>query len=134
MTEPATESSPEIKKHTPPGSYDHWIAAFAGAVVLEVLTCFLRFGARLESTRDTASTIGVLTMGLRIHHGYIGIAVLIFAWVLSRSPWPAVSERVIRWLFIAGMALFASDMIHHFLVLWPITGSPQFHLWYPAAS
>jgi hypothetical protein len=30
-----------------------------------------------------------------------------------------------------GLGLFFSDVIHHFLVLWPIEGNPQFDLWYP---
>ena len=32
---------------------------------------------------------------------------------------------------LLGAALFLSDMVHHFLVLWPVTGSPQFDLVYP---
>jgi len=27
--------------------------------------------------------------------------------------------------------LFLSDIVHHFLVLWPITGNPEFDLFYP---
>ena len=95
-------------------------------VALEVLTCALRFGAKLESTRDTASTVGRLTFGVRIHHSYIGAVVLIVAMViLNRRPWLG------RYLLIIGAGLLFSDLIHHFLVLYPITGSPHFHLWYP---
>ncbi|MAX24573.1 MAG: hypothetical protein CMJ19_08715 [Phycisphaeraceae bacterium] len=94
-------------------------------VLLELLTVMLRFGFSLESSRHTASTVGILTMGLRIHHGYIGFVMLIAAWFFKSKP------IVFAWILILGIALFASDMIHHFLVLWPITGSPQFHLVYP---
>src|SRR5258708_2352507 len=50
------------------------------ALVIEGFTVVLRFGLHLESTRDTASTIGTMTFGLRIHHGYIGLFLLPLAW------------------------------------------------------
>lgn len=103
-------------------------------VVFVVLTCviefvclFLRFGYDLSSTTATASTIGVLTMGLRIHHGYVGAVMIVLTWLVR---WP---RQVTQWLQIVGLALFVSDMLHHFCVLWPLTGSPQFDLVYPPA-
>jgi hypothetical protein len=101
------------------------IYAIALTFLLELLTVVLRFGFSLESSRHTASTVGVLTMGIRIHHGYIGFAMLIAAWFFRSNP------LLFAWILITGIALFASDMIHHFMVLWPATGSPQFHLVYP---
>ncbi len=94
-------------------------------VLLEVITVVLRFGFSLQSTRDTASTVGRLTFGLRIHHSYIGIALLPVAmWLDRRSPkWSTI-------LLALGLGLFFSDMIHHFVVLWLVTGSPQFDLLY----
>jgi hypothetical protein len=86
----------------------------------------LHFGLDLQSTRDTASTIGWLTGGIRIHHGCCGLMLLVVAlMVLKRFP------RFGGLLVIVGLALIFSDAIHHFLVLWPITGSPQFDLVYP---
>ena len=94
--------------------------------ILEGVTLFFRFGLDLQSTRDTATTVGPWTGGLRIHHGYIGFLALIAGWfLLARYP------RGARLLLIAGIALVASDLIHHFLVLWPWTGSPQFDWKYP---
>jgi hypothetical protein len=96
------------------------------AVLIEGFTILLRFGLHLEATRDTASTFGRLTGGMRIHHGYFGVlAVLIAAAVLHRRPLPG------RWLLVVGIALVLSDLVHHFLFLWPIVGSPEFHLFYP---
>lgn len=97
----------------------------AWTVLLELITVILRFGFALESTRDTASTVGRLTFGLRIHHSYIGIALLPVAmWLERRSPtWSTA-------VLALGLGLFFSDMIHHFLVLWIVTGSPQFDLVY----
>lgn len=95
-------------------------------VAFELLTCVLRFGLKLQSTRDTASTIGRLTCGIRIHHSYVGGAMMVIAaMVWDRYP------RAAWWSLAVGLGLFFSDMIHHFLVLWPIEGSPQFHLTYP---
>jgi hypothetical protein len=95
------------------------------AVVFEILTCVLRFGFALESTRDTASSIGRLTMGMRIHHSYIGIACVGLAfWLEQRFPKSSFH------LLAIGIGLFISDMIHHFVVLWIITGNPQFDLLY----
>ena len=98
-------------------------------IVFEIITCVLRFGMGLESTRDTASTIGRLTLGLRIHHSYVGVAMLPIA-LFIRDRWPRIAEATI----VIGLALVLSDLIHHFLVLYPITGSPHFHLWYPEAN
>ena len=95
-------------------------------VLIEAVTVFLRFGLRLESTKHTASTVGRLTGGIRIHHGYIGVAALLVAVaVLGRFP------GVGRWLMVIGLSLVLSDLAHHFLVLWPIVGDPQFDLVYP---
>ncbi|APZ92050.1 hypothetical protein [Fuerstiella marisgermanici] len=97
--------------------------------IFEAVTCLLRFGMQMESTRNTASTIGHITCGLRIHHSYIGVLMIVFAcWLWQKFPG-------FSWgLLAAGLGLFFSDMIHHFLVLWPIVGSPQFDLVYPTSS
>jgi len=94
-------------------------------MIFEAVTCLLRFGMRLESTRDTASTIGVLTFGLRIHHSYIGVALIPIAMLCERR-WPRIARQVL----MIGMGLVLSDLIHHFIVLWYCVGSPQFDLFY----
>jgi hypothetical protein len=95
-------------------------------VAIEILTCLLRFGFRLESTRSTASSIGRLTAGIRIHHGYIGLFVILIAcWQWDRRP------KIGFWLLATGLALVFSDLIHHFVVLWIVVGDPQFDLVYP---
>ena len=99
------------------------IAGLGLAVVIEAITAALRFGLHLESTRDTASSIGMLTLGLRVHHGYIGLLLLPLGWCF-----PAGLRHLV-WIIAIG--LIFSDLAHHFLVLWPITGSPQFDFVYP---
>lgn len=95
------------------------------AGLVELGTLFCRFGLDLHATRDTASTIGLLTGGVRIHHGYIGLILMIASIWLRHRP------KAFEWLLIAGLALFVSDAIHHFGVLWLLTGDPEFHLVYP---
>ena len=91
------------------------------AIGIEAVTVCFRFGMGWQATRDT-SWLSQFTLGLRIHHGYIGL-VLLLAAVRFTTPWRQV-------LLILGLGLAMSDLAHHFLVLWPITGSPQFDLWY----
>lgn len=91
---------------------------------LELTTIFFRFGLGMESTRDTSFLAG-FTMGLRIHHGYWGLLLWAVGWLaVHRGGWRNL-------LIMIGAALVLSDLIHHFLILWPITGSAEFDLWYP---
>jgi len=94
---------------------------------VELLTVFFRFGLGLRSgTRG--SRIGRLTRGLRIHHGYIGVALLAVAALFGSSSVAGTA------LFFTGIALALSDAIHHFLVLWPLTGAAELDLRYPAPA
>ena len=94
--------------------------------LMEGFTIFMRYGMKMESTRDTASTIGKLTFGVRIHHGYVGLVMLIIFYI-----WLKEKPGIVQWIAPIGFALVFSDFIQHFLVLWPIEGSPQFHWVYP---
>jgi hypothetical protein len=98
-------------------------------LAIEVFTVVMRYGFELQSTRDTASTIGAITLGLRIHHGYIGLVMLLAAWIADTRR-----VRLRRHLIVWGAALVCSDLIHHFLVLWPIEGTPEFHFVYGAPT
>ena len=96
----------------------------AGAAAFEAVTVLFRFGLGLQSTRDTR-WLRHWTFGYRIHHGYIGILLVGLALLLPLPP------RLADLAMIAGIALAVSDVVHHFLVLWPITGSPEFDIRYP---
>ena len=101
------------------------LPALALTGALEGLNCVVRFGIGLESARDTAF-LAPLTHGIRIHHGYVG-AVVLLAGILSRLP-----RRWRQVVIVCGAALLLSDLAHHFLVLWAVTGSPAFDLTYRA--
>jgi len=94
-------------------------------VSMEAVTATMRFGFGMKSRECTGSTIGVLTGGIRIHHGYIGVLIVIAALILGKA-----NPAFCRLMLIVGIALIASDLAHHFLVLWPIVGSPGFDFTY----
>ncbi|GAF69592.1 unnamed protein product, partial [marine sediment metagenome] len=95
-------------------------------IAIECGTILFRFGFGWKSQEVTVSTVGRLTGGIRIHHGYIGVLLAIAALGLGRYH-EAAGGR----LLVLGIALLCSDLIHHFLVLWPVTGNPEFYLVYP---
>jgi len=99
------------------------LAGLALGVVIELVTVVARFGLGLKSTQSTGF-LSTFTLGLRIHHGYLGVLMLLAAWPVRRPEFR-------RWLVVVGLALVVSDLLHHFAVLWPITGSPEFDLVYP---
>lgn len=99
-----------------------WGLALAAA--MEAVTILFRFGFGLQATRDTR-WLRRLTFGLRIHHGYWGVLLLLA--VPFMGAWPHLREAAI----VLGLGLAVSDLVHHFAVLWPITGSPEFDLRYP---
>src|ERR1051326_957695 len=92
------------------------------AVGFEIVTCLFRFGLHLQSTRDTRALAG-WTFGFRIHHAYPGVLLLLLGLLVQKGSWRTL-------LLLLGLGLVMSDLAHHFAVLWPITGDPQFHLRY----
>jgi hypothetical protein len=100
-------------------------AAVALTVAIEAITLLFRFGLGLKSTQHTASTVGRLTFGIRVHHGYIGVLLLLLLLI------PAIKRsRLADVLWVVGAAMFASDIIHH-SILYFVTGSADLDLVYP---
>jgi hypothetical protein len=95
-------------------------------VLFELLTVVLRYGLGLDMTRDSASTLSGVTFGLRIHHGYVGVVLVLLAWLLCHR-----GSRWLQVLLTLGLALVISDLVHHFAVMWPLEGDPHFDLVYP---
>ena len=91
-----------------------------GALIFEALTVLLRFGFGLRSTTDTPQVVRAISFGVRVHHGYIGAALIVAALALGRRH-----ARTARWAAVAGIALLLSDLVHHFVILWAVTGSPE---------
>lgn len=95
-------------------------------LLFESLTAFARFGLGLRSNEATRSYVAVFTGGLRVHHGYLGALLLGVAFLALRER-----PRAREGLMILGAALLLSDLVHHFLVLWPLTGDPSLDVFYP---
>jgi len=95
------------------------------AAAIELFTVWMRFGVGLQSTRDTMA-MAPWTLGLRIHHGYVGLVLLLACLVLGGRP------AIRNLIAMIGIGLLVSDLVHHFVVLWLTTGSPEFHLLYPS--
>ena len=100
-----------------------FLCTAAVTLAVELFTVLLRFGFHLEAQKHS-SWLAPLTCGFRIHHGYYGLVMLVVGGFVWR-------RRALRnALIIIGAALFLADAIHHFLVLWPVTGSPEFYIRY----
>lgn len=94
------------------------------AIVVEVATLVMRFGFAMKSPTVTHRAAR-FTRGWRVHHGFVGLAVLLLATALPLPPpWGNLA-------WISGIALFLSDAIHHFAVLHPVFGDSEFDLRYP---
>ena len=55
------------------------IAGLLLALLIEVVTLFCRFRCGLVATRDTR-LLRRFTLGLRVHHGYVGVLMAVAAW------------------------------------------------------
>jgi hypothetical protein len=104
-----------------------WILLAVGLTLLmEAVTVVLRVGGGLQSHVATAG-LASLTLGLRLHHGYVGLAMLAASpWARHRMPGHA------DYFSAAAVALVLSDALHHAAAMWVLTGSPGFDLTYPA--
>lgn len=109
-----------------------WIGLL-GALAVEVLTVFLRFGLGWRSPERTRP-LARLTRGWRLHHGYPGLALMPVA-IPIYTLLPGSEPTWMLWIgpavLAAGIALAVSDLIHHALVLPFLAGSHEFELHYP---
>ena len=91
------------------------------AISLELLTVFVRFKFKIK-TKDVLIKIMKhfdLKKIVHFHHGFVGIIIFVIAYFYGLFFWADI-----------GFGILISDAIHHFLVLWPIMGSPEFHVLY----
>lgn len=97
------------------------IFILVSAILIELLTIFGRFFFKLNS-KDTYIRIIKkynIKFMIHIHHLFIGLIIFVFSYYFKSS------------IFLnLGLGIALSDIIHHFLVLWPITGNPEFHIVY----
>jgi hypothetical protein len=96
------------------------------AVLFEIITIVCRFGFGLSAPTHTR-VMARFTGGLRVHHGYPGIGMLIAVPII---PSPTIVGSLV---LICALMLFVSDLIHHSVVLPLSVGSHEFDLKYPSA-
>lgn len=99
----------------------------ATALVMEALTLALRFGCGMKSSHHTC-WIGRCTRGVRIHHGYPGLAIAPVGIALGLGVGTTALGAAIA---ILGIGLLVSDLLHHFVALRLLTGDHEFDLRYP---
>lgn len=96
-------------------------------LLFEFITVVCRFAFGLRAG-TSFSFLGTLTGGYRIHHLYVGASLTGVVLITGLSP------SLNNALLILGMGLILSDLLHHFVVLWPITGAHEFHMTYRSGS
>ena len=104
--------------------WELWLAATAVTVLFEAVTCAFRFGCGLTA-REDLTWMRRWTRGLRLHHGYPGIA------LVGASFTGMLSGPVESAVIIVGWGLLLSDAVHHFVVLPLTVGRTEFDLRFP---
>ena len=84
--------------------------------LFEIVTCIFRFGFKMRS-REIAPRFKKYTLGMRIHHGYVG-AVMIPPTLLLVPEGSFLALGLLAF----GAGLILSDLLHHFVVLPIFTG------------
>ena len=97
------------------------------ALLVEAATLALRFGFGWTSPEKT-SGVSRFTRGWRVHHLYPGLVLLAVAALVPM----AAPLRNLAWM--TGIMLALSDALHHFAILWPLTGDHEFDLRYPSLA
>lgn len=108
-------------------SWQLWLAALASTALFEAVTCAFRFGCGMTA-REDLSWMRRWTRGVRVHHGYPGIA-LVGVSFTGMLAGPVESAVV-----IVGWGLLLSDAVHHFVVLPLTVGRTEFDLRFPEAA
>jgi hypothetical protein len=94
------------------------------ALLIEAVTALLRFGLGMRAA-DYEHLLTRPTFGIRMHHGYLGLAFLAAGVLMSVVP----RFRINLWrsgLLILGIGLLISDALHHLVVLKLATGGTEF--------
>jgi hypothetical protein len=122
-TSPGTWGDAPVFAH--PSPVDLCVATVLVTCAIELVTVALRFGCGLRSDTHTR-WLAKITAGRRIHHAYLGVAVMATSLIVESS------SALCHALVVVGASLALSDLVHHYLVLWPLTGDPEFRTRYVA--
>lgn len=105
-------------------AWELWLAVLATTVLFEAVTCAFRFGCGMTA-REDLGWMRRWTKGVRVHHGYPGIALVGVSFTGTLGG-PVESAAI-----IVGWGLLLSDAVHHFVVLPLTVGRTEFDLRFP---
>ena len=91
------------------------------AVVIEVITIIGRFGFNISTKSLWVKVMKHYNRRhwVHVHHVFIGLLVVAIALIVKNNL-----------VLNLGLGVIMSDAIHHFIILWPLIGSPEFHIIY----
>ena len=95
------------------------------AVVIEVITIIGRFGFNISTKSLWVKVMKHYNRRhwVHVHHVFIGLLVVAIALIVKNNL-----------VLNLGLGVIMSDAIHHFIILWPLIGSPEFHIIYKNKS
>ncbi len=101
-----------------------WKLIIGTLLIIEAVTLFFRFAMNKESKNYHVKRMHKKWKKRKFHwhHFIIGLAIIPVSLLFSGTPE--------SWMFNLGIGIFLSDLVHHFVFLLLITGSPEFYLVY----
>lgn len=98
-----------------------WSLVIISTIIIEIITLFGRFVFKKSSKENYFKILKKLNARyfIHFHHGFFGVIILLVSYFYG-----------FVFLFNLGIGFILSDLVHHFVILWSITGSPEFHLIY----
>jgi len=90
-------------------------------VLVEFATVITRFTFKISSKETYIKIMKKFKLKrfYHFHHLFLGIIMAIIFYIYQQPL-----------LFNIGVGVFASDVVHHLVVLWAVVGNPEFHIVY----
>ncbi|MEK6846875.1 MAG: hypothetical protein AABY16_01775 [Nanoarchaeota archaeon] len=100
--------------------FNFWLIIIT-AVIVEIITIVGRFKFNISTKNFWVSVMRHFNKKhwVHVHHIFLGLIISALALILE-------SNLALN----LGIGIALSDAVHHFLVLWPLVGSPEFHIMY----
>ncbi len=91
------------------------------AVIIEIITIIGRFKFNISTKELWTSLMKHYNRRhwVHMHHVFLGLIIVAISLIVKNNL-----------ALNLGIGIILSDAIHHFVVLWPLIGSPEFHVIY----
>ena len=95
------------------------------AFVIEIITIIGRFKFKISTKNLWTSIMKHYNRRhwVHVHHVFLGLLIVAVSLIVKNNL-----------ALNLGLGIMASDVVHHLLVLWPLIGSPEFHVVYKNKS